>query len=1022
MRIAEISVRRPVLATVISLLLVIFGLVALRQLPIREYPDVNRPVVTVSTRYVGASASVIETRVTQTIEDAVSGIEGMLKIDSSSVDERSEVRIEFDIDRNIDSATSDVRDRVSRIVAQLPEESNPPEILKADSNTDPVLYLAFNAPNMNALEASDYADRNLVDRFATVPGVARVSLMGARRPAMRIWIDRNALAARGLAVTDIEDSLRRENLQLPAGRLESQTREFTLRTEVGLNTPADFKQLVIARSVDGHLTTLGEVADVRLEAESERSLVRSNGRTAVGIAIEAQSKANTLDVVHGVRAEKDRLQDSLPPGSNLSVNVDNGVAIEAALREILIAVGFSFASVLLIIYCFLGSLRATLIPAVTIPVSIIAAGLVMFAFGYSINVLTLLGLVLAVGLVVDDAIVVLENIHRHVDMGKPVREAAVSGSREIGFAVLATTATLVAVFVPISFLPGDLGRLFREFGFTVAGAVLFSALVSLTLTPMMAARIEKDGVHTGSLAHRVDDAFRRLAARYAGLLGRVVRHPGRVLGAALLLVAGTGAVFLSLPNEFSPTADSGRVIVNFTAPEGTSFAAMDLKTAEVERAVMPELDSGDVQRIFTRLPANLGTSGDVNVARIVVVLRDWHERKRNSRQIIASLQKRLSDIPGLRYSFSAPGALGRRSFGRPVTVVVGGPDYEQLADWSRTLLQLASANRGLEFVDTDYKDRKPQIRISIDRNRAAELGVSLQSVGRALETLLASRIVTTYIDRGREYNVVLQLPGDARATATDLDRLAVRSSRTGQLVPLANITNLVETSGPLALTRFNRQRSITMSAGLAPGYSLGTALDWFERTVHRELPASATLMYDGESADFKRSSGQIYITILFALAIVYLVLAAQFESFVHPLVIITTVPLALIGAVLGLKAFGLSINIFSQIAVVILIGIAAKNGVLIVEFTNQLRSRGREFSAAIVEAAGARLRPVLMTSLCTAFGALPFVLASGAGAEQRRPIGVVVFFGTLIAVFLTLFVVPAAYALLARRTHATLDN
>ena len=525
MRISEISVRRPVFATVISLLLLIFGLVSLDRLPIREYPDIDRPVVSVTTRYLGASAPVIETKITQVIEDSIAGIEGILKIESESEDERSQVRIEFDVSRNIDSAANDVRDRVSRVINDLPQEADPPEIIKADASADPVMFVSFSSTSMSLLEITDYAERHLIDRLATVPGVARVSIGGARRPAMRVWIDRQALAARQLTVTDIEDALRRENVELPAGRLESRTREFSLRTIVGLESEQDFRELVIARGEDGHLVRLAEVANVELAAENERTYTRYNGIVGISLVVEAQSKANTLDVVRGVRSEIERIQDNLPAGAGLSAAVDNAVAIEAALKEVMLAVGFALIGVLLVIYAFLGSFRATLIPAVTIPVSILASFTFMYALGYSVNVLTLLGLVLAIGLVVDDAIVVLENIHRRAELGEPTLVAAVTGSHEIGFAVIATTLTLAAVFVPISFLPGDLGRLFSEFGFTLAAAVLFSALVALTLTPMMASKLPESATQRNRIAHAVDRFFKRVAQAYDKRLRSLNRRP-----------------------------------------------------------------------------------------------------------------------------------------------------------------------------------------------------------------------------------------------------------------------------------------------------------------------------------------------------------------------------------------------------------------------------------------------------------------------------------------------------------------
>jgi multidrug efflux pump len=1020
MRIAEISVRRPVFATVVSMLLVIFGLVSLQRLPVREYPDIDRPVVSITTNYRGASAAVIETKITQVIEDSIAGIEGILKIESDSEDERSQVRIEFDVSRDIDAAANDVRDRVSRVVGALPDEADPPEIIKADAGAESVVTVAFSSENMSLLELTDYAERNLVDRLSTVPGVARVGITGGRRYSMRIWIDRQALAARQLTVTDIEDALRRENVELPAGRLESVAREFSLRTLVGLETEEDFRNLVIARGEGGHLVRLGEVADVQLAAENERSYSRLNGRPGIILQVEAQSKGNTLDIARGVREEVRRMQQSLPEGAVLDISIDNAVAIEAALKEVLIAVAFALISVLAVIFVFLGNLRATLIPAVTIPVSVIASLTVMFALGYSINVLTLLGLVLAIGLVVDDAIVVLENIHRRTEMGAPPLVAAITGTREIGFAVIATTLTLASVFVPISFLPGDLGRLFREFGFTLAAAVLLSALVALTLTPMLASRLPPEtATHRGRLARLTDAVFRGLARFYERCLRAMIRWRWAVIAAALGVV-GLGIVtFRSVPSEFTPTADLGRAFVSIEGPEGSSFDYIDNYARQLEAIALAEMEKGDIARVLLRVPGQGGANvrtGDVNTARAFLLLKPWEERTRTAQEIVQSVLAQARNLPGVRASAGQPSSLGRRGMGRPVNAVIGGPDYESLAEWSDKLLQLAEANPGLQNPDTSYKERKPQIRVSVDRNRAADLGITLQTVGRTLETVLGSRVVTTYVDRGREYDVIIQARDDLRRTDTDLTNIHVRSTTTGQLVPLSSIVRLEETSGTMQLSRFNRLRSIEILADLAPGYTLGEAVDWFVDTVARELPSEATLMWDGETAEFTRTGQQLYFTFLLALAVVFLVLAAQFESFVLPFIIMMTVPLAMLGAVFGLKLYGLSINIFSQIAVIMLIGIAAKNGVLIVEFANQLRDRGVEFVEAVVQAAITRLRPVLMTSFCTAFGALPLMLATGAGAEQRRPIGIVVFYGALVSVFLTLIIVPIVYSILARKT------
>jgi multidrug efflux pump len=644
----------------------------------------------------------------------------------------------------------------------------------------------------------------------------------------------------------------------------------------------------------------------------------------------------------------------------------------------------------------------------------------MYALGYSINVLTLLGVVLAIGLVVDDAIVVLENVHRRAELGESPIAAAVNGSREIGFAVIATTLTLAAVFVPISFLPGDVGRLFREFGLTLAAAVLFSAFVALTLTPMMASKLppEDRSQHAG-FAKRVEAFFDRLSAVYGRRLRSLIRRPWLIVGGVVGLSLLAALTYRSIPEEFSPSADQGRVFIAITGPEGASFEYTEEYGARVEEIVRREMDKGDIQRATLRMPGGFGAdvAGAANTARIIMVLTDWSERKRSARDIANSLRGELIKLPGVRAVPILPTSL-RGGFGAPVQAVLGGPDYDRLAEWSAKLTALAEKNPGLRGVDNGWKASKPQIRIAIDRDLAADLGVSLQNVGRTLETVLGSRIVTTFIDRGREYNVILQGSDEQRATVTDLTNIQVRSERSGQLIPLANLVRLTETAAPTQLSRFNRLRAVEVEADLAPGYSIGQAVKWFEETVKRELPPEAVLMWDGEAGDYVRNAGQLTFTLLFAIMIVFLVLAAQFESFVHPAIIMVTVPLALLGAVFGLKLHGMSINIFSEIAVIMLIGIAAKNGVLIVEFANQLRDRGVEFIEAVIEASVTRLRPVLMTSLCTAFGAIPFLFATGAGAEQRAPIGVVIFYGTLVSVFLTLFVVPAVYALVARRTKS----
>lgn len=1013
MILSEISVRRPVFAMVVSLLLTIIGFMAANRLSVREYPDISAPIVSVETRYRGATAAVVESKITQIIENQIAGLEGIEKITSASAEERSRITIEFGLDREIESAANDVRDRVSRVQGNLPDEAEPPEISKVDANSDPVMIIDIASDQRSALELNDYTDRYLLDRFSVVQGVALTRINGERRYAMRIWLDRKALAGRQLTVQDIENALRRENLQLPAGRIESVNREFSLRTDTGFNTEEDFRQLVIGRGVDGSLVKLGEVADVKRDAEDLRSISRSNGVTGISIAIVPTSTANVLDVARGVKQEMERIRTTLPEDIRMEINVDNSLFVDESINEVIHALGVALVLVLVVIYAFLGTLRATLIPAITIPVSIIASSIVMVMAGFSINVLTLLGAVLAIGLVVDDAIVVLENIVRRIEGGEPALIAAVDGSREIGFAVVATTLVLIAVFLPISYLPGNLGRLFGEFGITIATAVAFSALISLTLVPMMTSKFFARGALRSRTTQVVERFFHWLSQRYEQSLRAAIKRPLLGIGLGAGTIALGGLLYVILPSEYAPTEDRAMVQIIVTAPEGASLGYVDRYLKQVEAVAADEVKRGNARRVLAR-SGNWGGGGDVNVGRVVLPLNPWDERKESASQIVQRLRTKMSDFPGVRVVVVQPGGLGVRGGGSPVRLVLGGSNYDELAQWRDIVLARAAENPGLVNLDSDYYERKPQLDVAIDRDRSADLGVSLESVGRTLETMMGSRIVTTYLERGEEYRVILQARDSDRATPSDLENIYVRSQTTNAMIPLSNLVKLTETAGPQDFKRFDRLRAVTISAGLAPGYSLGQALDYLETVVREELPPQAQINYDGESREFRRSGGALYVTFLLALTIVFLVLAAQFESFRHPFIIMMTVPLAVTGALIGLFVQGGSINVFSQIGCIMLIGLAAKNGILIVEFANQLRDRGMEFVEAVIEASAIRLRPVLMTSLCTLFGAIPLLIASGAGAESRRAIGSVVVYGVGFSLLLTLYIVPTIYSLLAR--------
>ena len=1017
MLISEISVRRPVFAAVISLILLIVGLLSVAGMSIQEYPDIQRPIVSISTDYRGASADIVERRITQLIEDRIAGIPGITKISSNSKDESSAITLEFSHDRDIDNAANDVRDRVSRVLDNLPDEADPPEVSKQDRSSATTMWINVSSDTRSLMEVSDFADRYVADVLSVVDGVARIRSNGSRRPAMRIWIDPKRLAARQLTVADVEDALRRENVQIPSGRLESDTREFTLRTNTGFTTVDDFRQLVLREGDNDYLTRLGEVAEIELAPEDVRSYSRTDGVPGMSLGIIPQAGANILAVNSDVRKRVEALQSSLPADIDLSINMDNALFIRASMQEVAKALGLAMLLVIIVIYGFIGTARATLIPAVTIPISIIAAFIVMGALGFSINTLTLLGFVLAIGLVVDDAIVVLENIARRIEGGEPTLLAATNGSREIGFAVIATTLVLIAVILPVSFMPGNIGMVFGEFGISLAAAVAFSSLVALTLVPMLSSKLFGDNrLHRGRFTHLVDRLFRRLSRAYEHILRRVVARPLAVIASALLLFGGSLTLVNTLPVEYMPREDRGMAMIRVIAPEGSSLDYTLAYVKQAEQIALADRDRGDVLRVLGR--SGSWGSNDVNRGMVFTPLQVWSERDRSAAELVADWNRQLADLPGVTAFAMAPGAWSLGQSSRPLQLVLGGTDYDELAEWRDIVIREAEKIPGLSNLRSDYDERKPKIDVFVDRDRAADLGVSLVNVGRTLETILGSRVVTTFIDRGEEYRVILQGADDERRTPSDLETIYVRSERSGRLIPLSNLVSLREVAGPSELRRFDRMRSITISASLSPGYSLGEAIGDLEQIVAERLPPSVRLNYDGESRDFKGTGNAILLTFVLSLVIAYLVLSAQFESFRHPLIIMTTVPLAITGALFGLKVFGSTINIYSQIGAIMLIGLAAKNGILIVEFANQLRDRGVEFREAIIEAARTRLRPVLMTSMCTAFGAVPLVLASGAGELSRQSIGAVVFFGVSFSMLLTLIVVPTVYGLVARNTRS----
>ena len=1022
MILSDISVTRPVLAAVMSLLLVVFGLVSFDRLALREYPDIDPPVVSIETIYPGAAANVVETRITEIIEDRIAGVEGIRFIDSKSEDGRSVISVEFSINRDVDGAANDIRDRVSAVLAELPDEADPPEIQKVDSNEDVIMWLNLASDRLSVPEITDYASRYLVDRFSVLDGVARVRVGGGQVYAMRIWLDRRALAARGLTVADVESALRAENIELPAGSIDSEERQFTVRIKRSFRTAEDFSRMVLGQGEDGYLVRLGDVARVERGAAEDRLFFRGNGVPMVGIGIIKQSTANTLAVAHAAQAEVERINPTLPDGMAIEQSYDSSVFIEGAIREVFKTLAIAIMLVITVIYLFLGGVRAMLVPAVTVPVSLIATFSVLLALGFTINIITLLALVLAIGLVVDDAIVVLENIHRRMEEhGETRLVAAYRGTRQVGFAVVATTVVLVFVFIPIAFLQGDVGRLFSEFALTMAAAVSFSSFVALSLSAMLASKVLLPVERQGRLSEMVDNGFNRVRTIYLKILRAALAHAWVVAAVFAAIMVASAWLLQNIDQEYAPKEDRGVFYLMVTGPEGASYQYIAEYMTEIETRMMPLVENGEISRLLVRAPRAFGNYEIFNNGIVINVLSDWSSR-RSAWEIMADVRKRLADLPGVR-AFPVM----RQGFGarvqKPVQFVIGGGTYEELAVWRDILLKKIEQDKpGLVGLDWDYKETKPQLQVIIDYDRAANLGVTVNAIGSTLETMLGSRRVTTYIDDGEEYDVIVEGERSAQRTPTNLENLYVRSARTNELIPLSNLVRIEEFADSISLNRYNRVRAITLQANLADGVSLGDALGYLEGLVEEHLPDKVIVDYKGQSQDFRFAASSILFTMLLGIVVVYMVLAAQFESWLHPLVIMLTVPLAMAGALLGLYLTGQTLNIYSQIGLIMLIGLAAKNGILIVEFANQLRDAGRPFHDALFEAAGVRLRPIVMTGITTMAGSVPLLLSSGAGTETRMVIGTVILSGVLAATLFTLFVVPVAYDRLAQNSGSPGDT
>lgn len=1001
MFLSDISIKRPVFASMCSAALVLFGIIGYQRLPVREYPDVDPPIVSVSVTLRGANPRVMESAVTDVLEEQLSSLEGLRTMTSNSSDQRSQVTLEFNLDRPIEVAAQDVRDLVSRVRGRLPQQIDEPVVTKQDADAQPFMWILIRGDHLNLMELSDLADRQIKSVLQTVPGIASAEIRGERRYSMRVWVDPGELAARRLTVQDVTSAIQTRNVEVPAGRIESDRREFSIRTMGELKTPEEFGAIVVS-SANGQTVRLRDVATVELGPGDDRSRFRTNGVQGVGVSLTRQSKSNLVEVSDLVRAELPKIQASLPEGVTLQMGFDQSVYVRRSITEAKETLLIAAALVVLIIFVFLRNLRATVIPGLAIPTSIIAAFAVLYFLDFSINNLTLLALILAIGIVVDDAIIVLENAYRHQEeLGETPEEAASRGTSEIAFAVITTTISLVAVFTPLAFMGGSTGRLFREFGLAVAGAVVVSGFVALTLTPMLCAKILRVPPRHGRLYQILERGFDGLASGYKRLLALALQHRLAVIGGMAAVALAAGVVFTTLKREFVPDDDLGNFRISITAPEGATVRYTDeyQRQAEAVLATVPEIDN------YTSI---VGWGGRVNSGFLTVRLDDWSARDRTVQEILREIQPKLGSIAGAQVFASNPSTFGGR--GSPVQFVVQHPDFDQLVALMDPLVARARQIPGLVNVDTDLRINKPELNVSFDRDRAEDLGVPISIVANTMSVLLGSQRVSTFTRDNKLYDVIVQLDPSVRATPSDMAGLTVRG-RDGQLIQLQQLSTVEETTGPRQLNHVDRMRSFTLSANLAPGFTLGEALDSLHAAAAEILPAGSQTTLSGQSRDFTESGSALYFAFGLALIIVFMVLASQFESLVHPFTVLLAVPLAVAGAIFSLKLLGSTLNLYSQIGMILLIGLVTKNSILLVEYANQLKGRGMATLEAVAEAGRIRLRPILMTSIATIMGALPIAIGLGAGSTSRKPLGYAIVGGILLSTVLTLFLVPVVYSL-----------
>lgn len=1003
---STVSINRPVLAMVMSMVIMLFGFIGFSYLGVREFPSVDPPVVTVSTNYVGANSDVIESQITEPLEEAVNGIAGIRTITSTSREGSSRITVEFELGVDIEAAANDVRDKVSGALNRLPQDVNPPVVEKADADSSPIIFMTVTSDKRNLLELSRIAEIRFKEKLQTIPGVSSVQLWGQRRYSMRLWMDPIRMAALKLAPSDVLQAVSRENVELPSGRVEGATTELTVRTMGRLTTVEDFNNLII-KEASGDVVRFSDIGYAELYPENDRTILRRDGVPAVALAIVAQPGANNIEISEGLYKKLKQIERDLPPDVAYQMSFDSTRYIRASILEVEETILIAFFLVLFIIFFFLRDWRTTIIPVATIPISLIGAFFVMYLLGFTINVLTLLGIVLAIGLVVDDAIVVLENIYVKIEEGEEPMEAARKGSIEIYFAVISTTVAVVAVFLPVIFLQGLTGRLFREFGLVVASSVAISAFVSLTLTPMMTSRLLKRREQHNWLYRKTEPFFQGLSSGYAGALRSFMKYRQ---AAFLVIALSAGLIYWigsTIPSELAPMEDRSEFRLQAQAPEGTSFGFMDVNVDTLRKFVEREVP--ERAGLVSVTAPSFGGSGGVNSGFVRVILKDPAQRQRTQQEIVDDITVKSKRYSTVRTFATQAQTIGDRRGGFPVQFVIQGADIDKLKEVLPEFMQKASSSPKFAFVDLDLKFNKPEIKININRDKARSLGVNVIDIAQTLQLGLSGTRFGNFIMDGKQYQIIGQVKKQDRDEPLDLKTLYVKN-RNGELIQLDNLVTLSEQSSPPQLYRFNRYSSAKVSAQLAKGVALGEGIKEMERIAGEVLDDSYSTSLDGASREFAESSSSIYLAFLIALAIIYLVLAGQFESFRDPLIIMFTVPLALAGALLTLWYFNQTLNIFSQIGIIMLIGLVTKNGILIVEFANHRKEAGIPVIEAVIGAAESRFRPIIMTSLATILGILPIALALGAGSESRVSMGIGVIGGMLFSTILTLFVIPAVYS------------